>query len=675
MSNFFLIDHSLKDSSGHHCDYVQCVAGAAQTMGFETTLGTNRKLVRQRGSDVDNLGGVGTVKPVFRDTTYQSDSYLAGLRHLTRSKITTQLNGSDSTGYLSRTRKKIASVAFQRRREKFVRQFASDCDRFFKNASLTENDHTFLATVSELELMGLAVYLSSQPRTMQAQWHLQFHFNLFDGRPPEYEEQKETADAVRACFAAAMSRLTYHAVNFYTTSDELAEQYNRLGVGIFESLPYPIATEFRPKSRLERSGLECFDSAISESLIGDLMGRSHGGRASSGIPNLKLYSPNQTADGAEQMDAGASVEGFEVRASESEFFLENGPIKITCPGGVRREKGHADYLQPLVSEIWEAYLATGKLQLVVQQTKRNVLRKQKVNLSLPDQTSENRTAPKSAPVVYCPHPLSHAAYVDLIKSTDIGLMFYDSRAYYSRRAGVLGELLASGKPVIVPAGCWLAEQIQEPNFEYADQVIAGCEVRQIEWSDFRWESCNVPMTGGVLSFDNLKHPFNFEVDVEPGETVLAMKFDWHWPSETGTYCSVQLQQFDLDGQELDGCQRVVGYRESKRTNTLFNIDAKARTLRFSLQNAFHDSTASIRNVELLMTNALEHKAEGIPVGSVGVVAANQQSLSVCVKEVVENLEHYRQTAEAFSHHWYARHEPRRTVSHLISMENISSKVA
>ena len=416
MSNFFLIDHSLKDSSGHHCDYVQCVATAAKSMGFATTLGTNRLLRRQNAGEVDSLGCVGTVRRVFRHSTYQPDSYLAGLRHLTRSKSQGLQVDSASDGYFKRARKKVAGLAHRRRREKFVRQFALDCGRFFQKAVLTPSDHTFFTTVSELELMGLAVYLASQPRTMQSQWHLQFHFNLFDGRPPEYEEQQQVTNAVRSCFAAAMSRLSYHAINFYTTSDELAEQYNRLGVGTFEPLPYPIATEFRPEARLK-----CFSETDSESMVGGLFGKTQVGEYTETTRSLKLYSPGEVSNQSEEQSSGLGDNSIESNTSEGELFLGNRPIKITCPGGVRREKGHVHYLQPLVNEIWEPYLATGKAQLVLQRAKRNAFRKQKVSLSFPNEARpENSNEPQSPPVVYCPHPLSHSAYVDLIKSSDIG---------------------------------------------------------------------------------------------------------------------------------------------------------------------------------------------------------------------------------------------------------------
>ena len=50
------------------------------------------------------------------------------------------------------------------------------------------------------------------------------------------------------------------------------------------------------------------------------------------------------------------------------------------------------------------------------------------------------------------HPLSPEDYIDYIRQAGVGLFLYDSRRYFARCSGVLVEMLASGVPVIVPAG-------------------------------------------------------------------------------------------------------------------------------------------------------------------------------------------------------------------------------
>ena len=98
----FIIDQSLCSPGGHHFDYVNCVARAAQEDQLETFVATNRRFnvarcapksrsqsasqyeltvgERQDGVLCENA----KVIPSFRNTTYQKVSWLAGLRHLKR---------------------------------------------------------------------------------------------------------------------------------------------------------------------------------------------------------------------------------------------------------------------------------------------------------------------------------------------------------------------------------------------------------------------------------------------------------------------------------------------------------------------------------------------------------------------------------------------------------------
>ena len=319
MANFFLIDQSLREVGGHHHDYVRCVASAAAQSGYLTTIGTNRSF-----RDSDSLNELGQIRKVFRETTYQRDSYLSGLRHLTRSRDAF----IPGNGYHDeRTRwsrmfspfklfQSLRRFLHHGRRQKYIRNFAEDCERFFSSTLLTENDHAFFATVNEMEFMGLAAFLANNPRTLQVNWHLQFHFNLFEGRTPEYQSQNRLALIIQQCFDAALARIPYHRLHLYTTSEALADQFNRLGVGEFKVLAYPVRPEL------------------------------FGGNENDPEP---FANPDQR-------------------------------LRITCPGEVRREKKMVQYLQPLVDRIWDSHIGTGNVQIVVQRPGRRWPSRQKIKL-------------------------------------------------------------------------------------------------------------------------------------------------------------------------------------------------------------------------------------------------------------------------------------------------------
>lgn len=599
LARFFLVDHSLRETGGHHFDYVQCIARAAGEMGFKTTIGCHRGFRCNQFSDL---------RPHFRQTTYQPDSYLAGLRHLTRRRSDFLVPVQRKTNWFSRIKRSWSIGRHRRRRERFIQQFSTDCARFFHGADFRDGDHAFFTTVSELELMGLAQFLSHHPQSLQAHWHLQFHFNLFDGRTPEYEKQGRVVKMIRSCFDLAAARTPYHMLHFYATSELLADQYQRLGVGDFEVLPYPVADSFRP-------------------------------------------------------------------SRESEVSVERDqhhPLRFTCPGGIRREKGHIEYLQPLVDKIWEPHLRQGKMQLVIQRPPRKLAQGEKIKLDFPGPPSHADT------VEYLPHPLPNEKYAELIRSTDCGLLFYDSRTYYSRRAGVMGELLSCGKPVIVSAGSWLAEQIKETNFQYVESIAnSSLARRQLQLGDLKWNKNNVPLPGGVISFDDLRHPFELNFELDNLEAGFCIFWDWHWPRDNGVYGRVELSksnthpQTDQPKNQPILLAQTIGHREQRSACAIFRATDE-KSIKLLFRNAFHNSMASIRNIQIV---TLDAQSAETPIGTVGIVAADELQLPNCIDEMVRHYDHYRKSAGKFAHGWYSRHEPRRTVAHLMSVEQRDLRAA
>lgn len=612
MASFFLIDHSLRNTEGHHFDYVQSVSRAASKTGLKTFVGTHR--------DFDsNL--LDDVAPVFRETTYQSSSYLAGLRHLKRQKFNFANPLESNGGVLKRFTFYRSFKQHKRKRAQFIRQFAKDCERFFEAHKIRSGDHAFFTTVSELELTGLATFLSRNPQTLKANWHLQFHFNLYEGRTPEYERQIATTRQLRNCFALAKAVAPYHRVHFYTTSRILADQYNLLNVGQFQVLPYPIADCFRPASE-------------------------------------------------ERKQAYRSPDVVETRSRDT------APVRFTCPGGIRREKGHARYLQGLVNKIYQPHLRSGKAQLVLQRPPPKKLFGEKIELKMPTQTATDSAEPLSPTgaslVEYHRHPLSSDDYERLIKSTDCGLLFYDSRHYFSRRAGVLGELLSCGRPVIVPAGSWLSEQIKEINFDYADSLTqSNLAKRTIPLAELAWDKSNVPLPGGIVSFNQSRTPFEASFEMKEDELAFVVSWKWHWPQDTGVYAQIELLKDTQNGLTIT--TQTVGNRTDGYASAVFrrpdNYEGNPIRLRF--QNAFHDSMASIKDLQVTTIGG----DASIPLGVVGIAAANETNLAGCIEEMIQHYIHYRKSAKDFAEVWHAQHEPKLTIAHLLSVEQLQLDAA
>ena len=169
MANLYIIDHSLKVSGGHHLDYARCIALAGQEQGFQTTLGTHRSFPTEVWQTA--IAGTGTddstiIRPVFRDTVYQADSYLAGLQKTTRSQSTNAIIDPPKSGWFKRFKSGASVVLHQRRRQLIALRFASGCTEFFNGVDFQVGDQVFLTGVSELELQGLALFFkTNQPRS------------------------------------------------------------------------------------------------------------------------------------------------------------------------------------------------------------------------------------------------------------------------------------------------------------------------------------------------------------------------------------------------------------------------------------------------------------------------------------------------------------------------------
>ena len=258
---------------------------------------------------------------------------------------------------------------------------------------------------------------------------------------------------------------------------------------------------------------------------------------------------------------------------------------------------------------------------------------------------------------------------DFIQNTDCGLLFYDSRTYFSRRAGVLGELLSAGKPLIVSAGSWLAQQIAEPNFQHGESLSEQAEsVRLLRIEDVEYSGENAPATGGVVTFDKEHHPFQLSFNHQPQEQLLLFRFQWKFPTEEGTFVKICLTQKDGQGNTIETNEQIVGHRRNARNpNCLFRIQRDTETIEIALSNAFSPSTASLKNIGIeLLSMSTGDEPTTFPLSSVGIIAADASQLSSAVSEMVQHYQHYKSSAEQFAQHWFAAHNPLRTVAHLIA---------
>lgn len=285
MPKFVLIDPSLQAVGGHHFEYALHLLRAAEQAGFEPWLATHRKF-----RDLAELPEHWRVLPLYQRGTYSKRRFLA--------------DGSSPAASRQRTWavRRLAEWWNDRRRAKRSTTFARDTVALFRQVGLEPGDQVFLPTVSELELLGLAQFLAHDDRSAGVDWHLQFHFPIYSGYEPDYPDQDAGLEELRRGFRQATALAADHRLHFYTTTEGLAIQHNRLGVAQFQALPYP------------------------------------------GNPALQ---------------------SGRVRGTSHSATSHSGPLRVSYLGDARYEKGY-QCLPQIIKRVWDDYVATNRIRFLVQ---------------------------------------------------------------------------------------------------------------------------------------------------------------------------------------------------------------------------------------------------------------------------------------------------------------------
>lgn len=141
-----------------------------------------------------------------------------------------------------------------------------------------------------------------------------------------------------------------------------------------------------------------------------------------------------------------------------------GPLRLAYLGEARDEKGFG-WLPDLIDRLMPDYVRAGRVRFVLQAT-----------LSAPHYNPHSAIAlerlkqfdPNHVELLGLETPLKPEAYYELASRADIVLLPYDRHRYRAASSGTLAEALAGGRPTVVPAGGWMAEQLARGSGETFD---------------------------------------------------------------------------------------------------------------------------------------------------------------------------------------------------------------
>ena len=725
MAKFVLIDHSITDVGGHYYEYAVRVLRAAEEAGYEPVLATNRRL-RQGAQfpwrvvpcyryDFFEPGPAGALTTIRRSlggtrralarlkyrlmfsrlgllwlkrrqgatagaitsrrflaAAIVAELLLYALRTcnaLLRLTLAVVPIGNYAGNVLSNARH-VGRTAARPWRALFGQgsmvwqqvhawrkraAFAADTGALFREVRLEQGDVVFIPTLAEADLLGLLAMFQTNARTAKASWHLVFRRNAYQGRDPDYAAQEEDLRSLRNAFRRFQSQLCGQRVVFYTDTAQLTAQYNRLGVALFRTAPIPVAADFQ--QALGNGRCQSGKTWESPRLVSD----AH-----------RLASPYDGRLATQASDAGP--EGKPV-------------VHVVYIGDARTEKGY-HWLPHLVSDAFAGQLPVrftfqsnfnvphGEPAAVVARAQLEAMSDaQKRAGSFGAKHHADRSGKTGSPlfvpqVDLIKQPLASDEYRKLLLDADVVVIPYDRDNYYARSSGVFAEALVAGKPVIVPAGTWMASQLSSAIYQYHTALRERCAViATFDGRDLPWET-HLGKCGNIDSEDGLpvlgKSPTHSLIDVPQGATHLLLTFQLTGQS-SGVFPGIVSEHFAADNAVASRTVALAGGAPEGECSALVCVNPSTPRIRLGISNALSTLPIAIHRVRIDFLTAVDN----VPASAVGTVYAEPNELYQHLGEIINHYEHYRSTAGNFSHAWSLYHCAGALVEQLVGKTSVS----
>jgi hypothetical protein len=236
MARFVVLDPSLTCLGGHYYELAVRVLQAADRLGYEPVLATNKRFTQQ-----DPLPPRWQVLPVFADDSfgYRVDYPLDADGMSLESPTAVVREGLRRLSLAG-----CCQVVFQswrrRQRRRRLERFAAACAAIHASVGLRGGDHVFLPSTFLFDLLGLVRFLARTCGLSEVTWHGLFHRGFLQGREPEYAAQKAVERNVRRQLEYLSQNIPQGRLRLYGTSHKLADQFNRLSPLEFGVLPFPV---------------------------------------------------------------------------------------------------------------------------------------------------------------------------------------------------------------------------------------------------------------------------------------------------------------------------------------------------------------------------------------------------------------------------------------------------
>ncbi|WP_376967229.1 hypothetical protein ABNQ39_35575 (plasmid) [Azospirillum sp. A26] len=124
-----------------------------------------------------------------------------------------------------------------------AQSFATALIRTVAALKPTADDHIFLPSMAPHELAGLRWAILQSDALQAPTYHLVFRRDIYRGYSDQFDAGEWGVHAMRHALHAMKDVSAQTRINFYTDTDELTYQYNRLDAFSFVTLPVPVSVE------------------------------------------------------------------------------------------------------------------------------------------------------------------------------------------------------------------------------------------------------------------------------------------------------------------------------------------------------------------------------------------------------------------------------------------------
>lgn len=329
------------------------------------------------------------------------------------------------------------------------------------------------------------------------------------------------------------------------------------------------------------------------------------------------------------------------------------PLTVAYAGDARREKGY-HLLPRIVQDTWLSYGKAGKVRFEFQS-----------NYNIEDGEPEAviaRSQLGSFPpglVKLHTEPLSQAAFRELIQRADVILIPYESDPYFTRSSGIMVEAFTAGIPVVVPAGSWMALQLNPKITAHVHSVIENSVMRMayrfetLPWVRLpkkqRWTAVqsegewSIPASG-----------ISSRIDLPASLSHLAIELNQD-VRHAGVFLRVTVDQYNPAGQLIDRQPVIMGGEGGSAA--LIRLLEQCSTCWLTLSNAYHKVAPGF--VDLTFT--LLQLQMDTPLSTAGCIFTDEADISRKLVEVLDHHTHYIAGAGAFSRETAAYHNPNQLV--------------